>query len=111
MEITGRLTADAEIKTLKDERQLVRFSIAINDYFKTKDGEGKQVTTYVDCAYWINTGISARLKKGTVVSLFGRISVNAYTGMDGTAKATLAFHASDIKVVAQPKGNVAAMDA
>ena len=31
MELVGRLTADAKVSTLKDERKVVNFSIAIND--------------------------------------------------------------------------------
>lgn len=37
MEITARLTADAHVNTLKDERQVVHFNVAINDSYKPKD--------------------------------------------------------------------------
>ena len=37
MEITARLTADAKVNTLKDERQVVNFTIAINDSYKPKE--------------------------------------------------------------------------
>jgi len=99
MEIIGRLTADAKVNTLKDERQVVNFGIAMNDYYKPKNNEqGKKITTYVQCAYWINSNIAQRLTKGTMVELFGRIGVNAYSGMNGEAKATLTFHVNNIKI-------------
>lgn len=70
MELTGRLTANAIVSTLKDERQVVNFTIAINDYYKPKGAtEVKQVTQYVRCSYWQNTTVAQRLSKGTVVEI------------------------------------------
>ena len=54
--------------------------------------------TYVQCDYWVNPGIAQYLTKGTLVELQGRIGVNAYTGKDGEAKATLTFHVNTIKL-------------
>jgi single-strand DNA-binding protein len=51
--LIGRLTADAKVATLKDDRQVVNFSIAMNDSYKTKGSETvTQVVTYFNCAYW-----------------------------------------------------------
>ena len=106
MEIIGRLTADAKVNTLKDERQVVNFGIAMNDFYRTKNSEqGKKITTYVQCAYWINSNIAERLTKGTMVELFGRIGVNAYSGINGEAKATLIFHVNNIKIHGTTKAN------
>ncbi len=58
MEITARVTADAKVNTLKDERQVVNFNVAINDSYKPKDGrEIKKMATFIQCAYWINPAI------------------------------------------------------
>ena len=44
MELTGRITADAVIRTVKEEKQVVSFSIAINEYYKPKGAtEGKEI--------------------------------------------------------------------
>ncbi len=40
MEIVGRITKDEVVNQLKDERNVVNFSIAVNDYYKPKNGEG-----------------------------------------------------------------------
>lgn len=103
MEIIGRVIRDAEVRNLKDGRQVVAFSIAINDYYKTKSGEKKEETTYINCSYWISAKAADRIKKGCIVSLFGRIGLNAYKGMDGEFHASLTFHVNAIKVVAQYK--------
>jgi single-strand DNA-binding protein len=99
MVLTGRLTKDAVINQLKDERQVVNFTVALNDFYKPKgESEGKQYTTYVECAYWISPKITERLKKGTVVEITGRPYVTAYVDMHGNAKGTLHCHVSAIKV-------------
>lgn len=99
MEIIGRLTANAKRKELSDGRNVVNFSIAINDSYKPKGAtEVKKVTTFVDCAYWINPGITDYLKKGSIVQLSGSISARAYKNMDGEAKANLSFHVNTIKL-------------
>ncbi len=99
MELTGRVTADAVISTTKSGKEVVEFSIAINDYYKPKGAtEGVQVTQYVECSYWISTGVASRLLKGAVAEVSGRISVQPYIGKDGTAKASLNMHCYNIKV-------------
>jgi single-strand DNA-binding protein len=99
MEMTARLTGDAKISTLKNDRQVVNFSVAINDSYKAKgSNEVTKVVTYAQCDYWVNPGIAIYLTKGTLVELQGRIGVNAYTGKDGEAKATLTFHVNTIKL-------------
>jgi single-strand DNA-binding protein len=98
MEITGRLTADAVVRTVSGDRKVTGFSIAINDTYRT-GGEQKKVTTFIDCSYWLNTGIAEYLKKGGWVQLYGRIGVNAYLSGSGEAKASLTFHTSEIKLL------------
>jgi single-strand DNA-binding protein len=103
MTIVGRLTRDAVVHQLKNEKEVVNFSVAVNDYYRPKKGEGVKTTTYFNCAYWISTKVSENLKKGTLVELTGRIYVTAYPGADGTAKASLNCHVNNIKIHAWPK--------
>lgn len=99
MLLIGRITADAVVNTLKDERQVVNFSIAINDYYKPKGAtDAKKFTTYINCSYWISSRIAERLKKSTLVEIDGRIFVEVYTDANGNAKASLKCHVNNIRV-------------
>jgi len=99
MEMTARLTGDAKISTLKNDKQVVNFNVAINDSYKAKgSAETTKIVTYVQCDYWVNPGIAPYLTKGTLVELQGRVGVNAYIGKDAEAKATLTFHVNSIKL-------------
>ena len=96
MEITGRVTADAQVRTLSDERQVVNFSVAVSDSYKAKSGERVTQTEFFDCSYWIGTGIAPYLTKGSIVELSGRVSVRAWIDGEGQPKAGLNFHTSKI---------------
>ncbi len=98
MNITGRLTRDAEVRTTSQEKQVVNFSVATNDSYRNKQGERIEQTTYFDCSYWITPNVAKLLTKGTLVELSGRVSTRAWTGNDGEPRAGLNFHTSNIKL-------------
>jgi single-strand DNA-binding protein len=103
MTIIGRITKDAIVNTTKGDKKVVNFSIAINESYKPKGGDRVKVTTYCNCSYWLSEKIAENLKKGTLLEATGRIYVSAYVGSDGTAKASLNCHVSNIKIHAWPK--------
>ena len=98
MNITGRLTRDAQVHTTPKDKQVVNFSVAVNDRYRNKQGERIEQTTFFDCSYWISPKVAAILTKGTLVELTGRVSARAWTGSDGEAHAGLNFHTSQIKL-------------
>jgi len=98
MNITGRVTADAQVRNVSDSRAVVNFSVAINDSYKNRAGERIEQVTYFDCAYWLSPKVAQLLTKGSVVELTGRVSARAWTGKDGEARAGLDFNASSIKL-------------
>ena len=74
MEFTGRITADAKTNVVKGGKEVVQFSLAINDRYRSKGStEVKEFTTYIEVAWWMNTGIAKILRKGAIVSVSGRI--------------------------------------
>jgi single-strand DNA-binding protein len=97
MNIIGRLTRNAEVHTTPTQKEVVNFTVAVNDSYKNKQGERIEQTTYFDCAYWLTTAIAPHLTKGTLVGLSGRASARAWTGKDGEPKAGLNFHTSQIE--------------
>ena len=103
MEITGRVTADAEVRTTKSGKELAAFSIAINDSYKPKGGELKTITTYIRCSYWRSSKVASWLKKGALVQLSGRIGMDVYNNMQGEATGSLTFNVSEINVLAFPR--------
>ena len=99
MTIIGRTTKDALVNQLPDERAVVNFTIAVNEYYKPKNQEeGVQLTTFINCAYWKGSGIAKHLLKGTVVELEGRIYAEAFISASGEAKAAIKCHVNRVKL-------------
>lgn len=104
MEFTGRITADAKVNTVKGDKEVVNFSVAINDRYRPKGStETKEFVTYINVAWWMGTGITKILRKGAIVTVSGRVYANAYNDLQGNAKASINCHASEIKLVHSKK--------
>lgn len=104
MEISGRIVKDAVTAKVSNGREVVNFSIAVNDSYRPKGStELKKIVTYIDCSYWMSAKMAQWLKKGTMVELFGRIGLNVYTNAEGKALGSLTFHTSNIKILVFPK--------
>jgi single-strand DNA-binding protein len=107
MEIVARIVSDAQVSEMKSGKRVVNFSVAINDYYKPKNGEGVQLTTFARCSYWVSPAIAPRLVKGALVQLYGRIAVGAFTNKSGEAVGVLNFHVSSIKLHTTKQGATA----
>jgi single-strand DNA-binding protein len=100
MEFTGRITADAKINVVKGGKEVVNFSLAINDRYRAKGStESKEFTTYIEVAWWMHTGIAKVLRKGAIVSVSGRIYPRAYQDLQGNPKANINCHADKITLI------------
>ena len=103
--ITGRVVANATVRTTKKDKKVTGFTVALNDSYKPKDGDWVQITRYVECAYWRNPGIAEYLTKGTLVELYGRIEAGAYTNKEGKAVGTLTMNVERVKRLGKTANN------
>ena len=95
----GRVVASAKVNTLKDERQVVNFTIAVNENYRSRGSdELKKITRFIRCDYWIKPKIAEFLTKGSLVEVCGRIDVSVWKNMEGEAKGALTLHVSQIKL-------------
>lgn len=98
MELIGRLTENARVNTTNSDKQVVNFSIALNDSYRAKDGETVKLTTYVECSYWRSTGIAEFLTKGTLVEVSGFLSADAYINMKGDPVGVIRCRCASIRL-------------
>lgn len=101
MEITGRLTANAQVRTTQTGKEVTGFTVAVNDSYKKKGAtEVTQLVTYIDCSYWRSTAIAPYLTKGTIVQVSGRLNEpRIWQDMNGNARANLSFTVGEIKIM------------
>ncbi|SEJ53154.1 Single-strand binding protein family protein [Dyadobacter sp. SG02] len=69
MEIEERITKDAVLNALNDERTVINFNLAVPGGCKDNSGTWVDRTEFVRCAYWLNSGAAKLLTKGTIVQL------------------------------------------
>lgn len=98
MQFTARLTTDPEIRTVKNDRKVTRFTVAVNKRWKSKNGEKHEKTNFIECAYWVNSGVAEYLKKGTVVDITGWVDAQAWMNRDCDAKAGLRCDVETLKL-------------
>lgn len=98
MLFTGRVTANAECKAVKGDKQVINFTVAINQRWKNKAGEKQEKTAFIDCAYWRNSGIAEYLTKGAVVEIQGWMEAQAYQSQTKGLQARLICTCDTIKL-------------
>lgn len=84
IELRGNAGQDARITQVGDV-SVARFNIATNETFRDRSGNLKEETTWHSIVAWSGKDMPdfKRIKKGTTVSVVGRLRVNKYTNADG----------------------------
>lgn len=82
--LTGRLTADPEVRYTTDEKPVAHFRVAVD----RKGKDGKRTADFYNCAAW---GPLAKLcgdylKKGRLVAIEGRFSIRQYQDKNGNKR-------------------------
>ncbi|KGI55212.1 single-stranded DNA-binding protein [Campylobacter sp. MIT 97-5078] len=88
IQVLGNLTKDIELSYTQSGNAFAKGSVASNRKYKTKNGEERQETTFLN---FIASGKIAEicnqyLKKGSKVFMTGRLSQNNYTDKNGNSQ-------------------------
>ena len=86
--LQGRLTADPELRYtgLQTGTAVTQFSIAVEQDFKSQNGE--RGTDFINVVAWRNTAehICKYFTKGKMIIVSGRLSVRKYTDNEGKTR-------------------------
>ena len=85
--LMGRLTADPELKVSAQNVSVVRFTVAVNRRFQSKN-EGEPTADFLNCTAFRQTAefVSKYFKKGSSIIVFGSIQNDNYTDKDGVKR-------------------------
>lgn len=110
--IEGYLGADAEVRTTENGRSLTKMRVANTRKWKTKAGEQKEETTWVNITSWNENlkGIVDYLTKGRQVKVVGRLNSNTYQDKDGANRVSYEVLAEDVMLGSSAEDRKAAMD-
>ena len=80
--LTGRMTKDAETKTLSTGSTITSFTLAVDRGGKSKE------TDFIDCKAWGKTGdfVSQYFSKGKPITVVGKIQTRTYEAQDGSKR-------------------------
>ena len=82
--LCGNLGRDAEVKYTQSGASVANFSVATTRSYKDKtSNEWKEETNWTNCVFWGSEKVAALLKKGTKVTLKGRLQTRSYDDKDG----------------------------
>ena len=88
VELKGRVGQDARILTVENSGTVARFTLATNELVKNRDGSYREETTWHNVVAWSRKGMPdfGKIRKGTYLSLEGKIRYVKYTNASGEEK-------------------------
>ncbi len=105
LQIIGNLGKDCIVKEING-KNVINFSVAHSERFKDAQGNPKERTTWVECAYWTDrTAIAPYLLKGTTVFAEGTPEADTYTNKEGQAAATLRMRVQNVQLLGSNRDN------
>ena len=96
--LTGRLTADPELKTTANGLSVTTFSIAVDRRYRS--GEERQ-TDFISIVAWRQTAefVSKYFKKGSLIGIEGSIQTRRYQDKDGNNRNVFEVVANNVQFV------------
>ena len=109
--IAGNLTRDPELTYTPSGVAKVRFSVAINRTYNTKEGEKKEEVLFLEVNAWRKLAeiCNQYVKKGSPILVDGRLRENRWTDNEGKERLKIYVEASDILLL--PRGGERQTDA
>ena len=99
LQVIGNLGKDCVVNNVNG-KSVINFSVAHTEKYKDAQGQQKDKTLWVECAYWTDrTGIAPYLKKGTQVYAEGTPDIRTYTTNDGRPGTSLSLRISSVQLL------------
>jgi single-strand DNA-binding protein len=104
LQVIGNLGKDCITNTVNG-KNVMNFNVAHTEKFRDAQGNQKDKTIWVECAYWSDrTGIAPYLKKGTQVYVEGTPEVRTYPKNDGTTGVSLSLRVVNVQLLGSRGG-------
>lgn len=105
--LAGNLTRDPQVRVIGADKTVANFGVAINNRFKTADGQQKEETTFVDVEAWGRTAelVGQYLTKGRPCFVEGRLKLDQWE-KDGVKHSKLKVVADSVQFLdSKPRGD------
>lgn len=99
LQVIGNLGKDCLTNSVNG-KNVINFSVAHTEKYKDSQGNVKEKTIWVECAYWTErTGIAPYLKKGQQVYVEGTPDIRLFTRNDGTPGSSLTLRVASVQLL------------
>jgi single-strand DNA-binding protein len=86
--LCGYAGAAVEVKNLSKQQKVARVNIAVNEYYKNRDGEEVKRTHWFMLSFWNEQATQAEneIKKGSLINVEGKLQTSSYDTKDGSKR-------------------------
>ncbi|MHC4111541.1 MAG: single-stranded DNA-binding protein [Planctomycetota bacterium] len=86
--LMGNLTRDPQLSYLPSQTAVVEFGLAVNRRWKSREGEAREETCFVDCRAFGRTAenLNKYMSKGRPLFVEGRLTFDSWTAQDGSKR-------------------------
>lgn len=97
--LLGGLTRDPELRHTGAGGAVCKFSLAVTEEYKDKNGKPQKSTLYIDVDAWGRVGeaVAKYLRKGSAVLVQGRLQLEQWDAKDGTKRSKISLRATDVQ--------------
>lgn len=104
--LSGRLTANPELKTTNSGKSVCNFTIAVERKFKQG---AEKPTDFIDIVAWGNTAeiVSKYFSKGSMIGIEGSVQTRKYTDKDGNNRTAFEILANNVQFMESKRDGAA----
>ncbi len=104
--LIGNITRDPELRYATSGTAVANFSVAVNRFYTTANGEKKQDTCFVRVVTWAKQAeaCSRYLSKGRAVFVEGRLSSRSWTSTSGEKRTSIEVIAERVQFLDRAQG-------
>ena len=100
--LVGFAGSDVEVKVISGNQKLARVNLAVNEYYRNAAGEEVKKTQWFNLTFWNAKADLAeeQIKKGTRLTIEGRLQTGSYEAKDGTKRYTTDIVVNEMVIAA-----------
>lgn len=104
--LMGNLTRDIEMRSMPTGASVGKFSLAVNERWKDRDGSWQERANFIDCEIFGNRAeaMSKYLSKGSPVFLEGKLRLDQWQDQQGNNRSKLKVVVDDFQFVGSGEG-------
>lgn len=102
--ISGNVTRDPSIIDTVNGSHVLKFSVAVNDRKKNKDGQWEDYASFIDCVVFGNRAksLSQYIHKGTKVAIQGKLNQDRWQDREtGKMRSSVSVYVDEIELMSR----------